>query len=73
MYVFDNGRNTWEDQGSKDIFDIDFKLELHIHILNCNKKSSLKTSAWKGGWGVRITFNRLLASNEVGQCLILCL
>ena len=35
--MFDNGRNTWADQGSKDIIDIDFKLELHIHIPNCNK------------------------------------
>ena len=33
VYAFNNGGNTRAEQGSKDLIDID----LHLHILNCNK------------------------------------
>ena len=35
--MFNDASNTRADQGSKSLINIDLKLDLHMHILNCNK------------------------------------
>ena len=37
LYMFNKGSNTRADKKIKDLIDIDLKLDLHMHILNCNK------------------------------------